>query len=163
SRLLRVTPLRPAAYVAIKLASSLLLGALAVTAVYVVADATGKPAMPVAAWIATGLVAWLGALTFAALGLFIGYLLPAENVMQVVGFLIMLCSFAGGIFVPLSQFSAPLRELAHFTPLYGLNQLVHEPLLNQGVHLAWVLNLTTWLAIFTVGAAWRFHRDTARV
>jgi ABC-2 type transport system permease protein len=77
-----------------KLASSLVLGMLSVAAVYAAADATGKPAMPVGAWIATGVIAWLGSLTFAALGLFIGYLLPTENVMQVIGFFIMLCSFA---------------------------------------------------------------------
>jgi len=163
SRQLRVTPLRPGAYVAIKLVTSLVLGMLAVAAVYIVARATGKPAMPVGTWVSTGVIAWLGSLTFAALGLFIGYLLPSENVMQVIGFLIMLCSFAGGVFIPLSQFPHALREAARFTPMYGLNELIHDPLLNQSVHLAWVLNLLAWLLVFVAGAAWRFRRDTARV
>lgn len=163
SRQLRVTPLRPAAYVAVKLCTSLTLGAIAIAAVYVVGRFTHQPAMPAADWVSTGVIAWLGSLLFAALGLFIGYLLPSENVMQVIGFLIMLCSFGGGLFVPLDQFSHPLRELARFTPLYGLNQLVHDPLLGQSVHLAWVLNVVAWLAIFVAGAAWRFRRDTARV
>ena len=32
-----------------------------------------------------GLYVWVGSLLFAACGLFIGYLLPAENVMQLMG------------------------------------------------------------------------------
>jgi ABC-2 type transport system permease protein len=163
SRLLRVTPLRPAAYVAVKLVTSLVLALCAIGAVYLAGLATGQPTMPAGTWLATGAVVWIGSLTFGALGLFIGYLLASENVMQILGFLIMLCSFAGGLFIPLSQFSPPLRRLAHFTPLYGLNQLVHDPLLHQRVHLSWVLNVVVWFVLFAAGAAWRFRRDTARV
>lgn len=163
SRLLRVTPLRPAAYVAVKLVTSLVLALCAVGAVYVAGLATGEPSMPPGTWFVTGAVAWVGSLTFGALGLFVGYLLASEHVMQILGFLIMLCSFAGGLFVPLSEFSPPLRRLARFTPLYGLNQLVHDPLLHQPVHLSWVLNVVVWFALFAAGAAWRFRRDTARV
>ena len=71
--------------------------------------------------------------------------------------------FAGGLFIPLSQFPHVLQTLAKFTPLYGLNQLVHAPLLGVGVALAWVVNAIIWLAIFAGGAVWRFRKDTARV
>ena len=40
---------------------------------------------------------------FAAFGLFIGYLLPSENVMQIVGLALTLLCFAGGSFIPVSQ------------------------------------------------------------
>jgi ABC-2 type transport system permease protein len=53
--------------------------------------------------------------------------------------------------------------VAEFTPLYGLNQLVHAPLLGVGVQLSWVANAVIWLAIFAGGAVWRFRKDTARV
>jgi hypothetical protein len=33
----------------------------------------------------------------------------------------------------LSQFSHPLQTIAAFTPLYGLNQLVHAPLVGGGI------------------------------
>jgi ABC-type sulfate/molybdate transport systems ATPase subunit len=56
-----------------------------------------------------------------------------------------------------------LRELARFTPLYGLGQLVHAPLLGGGVHMVWVANAVGWLVIFSAGAVWRFRKDTARV
>jgi ABC-2 type transport system permease protein len=162
SRQLRVTPLAPATYILIKMATSLVLGGASVIVVYVVGMLTHKPHMPVGVWISTALIVWLGALVFSALGLFIGYLLPAENVMQIIGFLLMLCSFGGGLFIPLSQFSHGLRQMAAFTPLYGLDGLVHAPLGDGGFDWVWPVNLMCWLVVFAGGAAWRFSRDTAR-
>jgi ABC-2 type transport system permease protein len=162
SRQLRITPLQPAAYIAIKMATSLVLGLGAVLAVYVVGLLTHKPSMPPALWIATGAALWIGSLLFAAFGLFVGYLLPSENVMQLIGFALMLFSFGGGLFIPLSQFSHPLRVLATYTPLYGLNELVHYPLVQGPFNWTWAANLVVWLALFTAGASWRFRRDTAR-
>jgi ABC-2 type transport system permease protein len=92
-----------------------------------------------------------------------GYLLPTENVMQFLGLGLALLSFAGGLFIPLSQFPHAVQTVAEFTPLYGLNQLVHAPLLGVGVQLSWVANAVIWLAIFAGGAVWRFRKDTARV
>ena len=59
--------------------------------------------------------------------------------------------------------SEPIQTLAEYTPLYGLNYLVHAPLLGEGVHWTWAVNAIVWLAIFAVGAVWRFRKDTARV
>ncbi|HLI44861.1 MAG TPA: ABC transporter permease [Acidimicrobiales bacterium] len=163
SRQLRITPLRPAAYVATKMASSMVLGAVSVAVVYLVAAATRTPSMPAWVWAVTAGAVWAGSLLFAAFGLFIGYLFPSENVMQVIGFVLMLFSFGGGLFIPLSQFSPGLRTLARFTPLYGLNQLVHYPLTQSGFSWEWVANLIVWLAVFTAGAILRLRRDTGRV
>ncbi|QUQ64809.1 ABC transporter permease [Kutzneria sp. CA-103260] len=163
SRQLRTTPLAPPAYIAVKMATSLVLSAAAVGVVYLVAAATGKATMPVWTWIVTGVAAWLGSLLFTAFGLFVGYLMPSENVMQVIGFVLMLFSFAGGLFLPLTLFSPALRTAAAFTPMWGLNGLVHYPLTGGSFDWFWVLNLAAWLVVFTAGAAWRFSRDTARV
>ena len=96
--------------------------------------------MPVYLWVVTALCVWVGSLMFAAYGLFMGYLLPTENVMQILAFTLVLFAFAGGLFVPLSQFPQAFQPVAKFTPLYGLNQLVHAPLLGGSVHVAWVVN-----------------------
>lgn len=163
SRQLRVTPLQPPAYIAIKMTTSLVLGLMAVVAVYVVGALTHKPSMPLGLWVATGAALWVGSLLFAAFGLFVGYLLPSENVMQLIGFALVLFSFAGGLFIPLSQFAHPLRVLAAYTPLYGLNELVHYPLVQGSFNWTWAANLVVWLVLFTAGAVWRFRKDTARV
>jgi ABC-2 type transport system permease protein len=163
SRQLRLTPLSPAAYITIKMLTAMVLGAASVIVVYVVGMLSGKPSMPGYLWVATALSVWVGSLVFAAFGLFMGYLLPTENVMQFLGFGLMLFAFGGGLFIPLSQYPHVLQDLAEYTPLYGLNQLVHAPLLGGGVHMAWVANAVVWLAIFAGGAVWRFRKDTARV
>jgi ABC-2 type transport system permease protein len=163
SRQLRLTPLSATAYIAIKMLTALTLGAASVIAVYAVGIITQKPSMPVSLWIIAALCVWIGSLVFAAFGLFMGYLLPTENVMQILGLGVFVLSFAGGLFYPLSSFPHVWQDIAKFTPLYGLNELVHAPLLNQGVHVLWIVNAVAWLIIFGAGAVWRMRRDTARV
>jgi ABC-2 type transport system permease protein len=152
SRQLRVTPLSPTAYVVIKMLTSLVLAAGSVAAVYLVGAVTHKVSMPAGLWVITGCCVWIGSLLFAAFGLLAGYLLVTENVAQVLTLVLTLCSFAGGLFIPLSQFSPDLQTFARFTPLYGLSQLVHDPLTGGTVQWTWILNLAVWLAIFVTGA-----------
>lgn len=163
SRQLRLTPLSPAAYIAIKVTTALVLGATSVAAVYIVGAVTHKASMSAGLWIGTGFSVWIGSLLFAAFGLFLGYLLPAENVMQLIGLILALLSFAGGLFIPVSQFAQTVQDVAKWTPLYGLNELVHTPLLGNGVDWTWVVNVLGWLVIFAAGSMWRFRKDTARV
>lgn len=163
TRTLRVTPLSSAAYIAIKMVASLVLGSASVAVVYVVGAASGKPTMPLWVWIVSAVATWIGSLVFTAFGLFVGYLLPSENVMQIIGFTLMLFSFGGGLFIPLSQYSPALRTLAEFTPLWGLNGLVHFPLMGGAFDVGWVANLLAWLVLFSLGAVWRFSRATSRV
>jgi ABC-2 type transport system permease protein len=163
SRQLRLTPLSPAAYIAMKVLTALVLGAASVIAVNIAGLVTGKASMPGYLWVVTALCVWIGSLLFAAFGLFMGYLLPTENVMQLMSLLLTLLSFAGGLFIPLSQYPHTIQEIAKFTPLYGLNQLVHAPMLGGGIPWYWPVNVVVWLAIFVAGAVWRFGRDTARV
>ncbi len=163
SRQLRLTPLSPVAYVLIKMLTALVLGLGSVLAVYIVGIIVGKPSMPVYLWFVTGACVWIGSLVFAAFGLFMGYLLPTENVMQILSFALVLFAFGGGLFIPLSQTSHAFQIIAKFTPLYGLNQLVHAPLTGDTPSVSAIVNVLVWLAVFTAGAIWRFRRDTARV
>jgi ABC-2 type transport system permease protein len=162
SRQLRLTPLRPVAYVAVKLAVAMTLGLASVVVVSVVGMLFGAQ-MPAWVWIASVLLAWSGAVVFAAFGLFMGYLLPGENVMQVLGPVLALLSFAGGLFVPLDQMSHTFAALAKFTPVYGVGVIARYPLTASGTLGIAIVNVLVWTAVFVVGAAWRFRRDTARV
>jgi ABC-2 type transport system permease protein len=162
SRQLRLTPLKPVAYIMIKVLIATLVGFASIAAVYLAGGITGAQ-MPVWGWAETALIAWVGSLVFAAFGLFMGYLLPSENVMQILGPVLALLAFLGGLFIPLDQLGEPFSTLAKFTPMYGLNQLVHPPLMHDAVTLGAVLNLVFWAAVFVAGAAWRFRRDTGRV
>ena len=135
SRQLRLTPLSGPAYIATKMATSMVLGFVSVVVVYLVGVFTHRASMPVYLWIVTALCVWAGSLLFAAFGLFI----------------------------PLSTYPHVLQVLAEYTPLYGLNRLVHVPLTGEAVNGWWAVNVVAWLVIFAGGAVWRFRKDTARV
>jgi ABC-2 type transport system permease protein len=163
SRQLRLTPLSGPAYIATKMLTSMVLAFFSVLVVYLVGVFTHRASMPVWLWIVTALCVWAGSLLFAAFGLFMGYLLPTENVMQFMGFILMLLSFGAGLFIPLSTYPHVLQVLARYTPLYGLSKLVHMPLTGEPFDGWWAVNVVAWLAIFAGGAVWRFRKDTARV
>jgi ABC-2 type transport system permease protein len=162
SRQLRLTPLAPGAYIAAKVLSALLISATSVAVVYLVGT-TSAARMPAATWVETALLAWVCSMVFAAFGLFMGYLLPSENVMQALGPGLALLSFAGGLFIPLSQYNDVFRAIAKVTPVYGVGELARYPLVHDGRLASAVLNVVIWTLVFGTGAAIRFRRDTARV
>jgi hypothetical protein len=69
----------------------------------------------------------------------------------------------GAVGAPVGHFSHTDATVAKFTPLYGLNELVHYPLVGGHFGWVWPLNLAVWLGVFVLGAVWKFRRDTARV
>ncbi|MDG4805559.1 ABC transporter permease [Micromonospora sp. WMMD1120] len=162
SRQLRLTPLRPTAYVATKLATAMALGLLAVAVEFLVGAAAGVR-VPAYVWLLSGLAAWVGSLVFAAFGLFVGYLVPAENVMQIIGPMLAVLAMFGGLFVPVEVLPDVLQRVATFTPVYGVGVLARAPLTGDGVSAAGVANVLFWALVFGVGAARLFRRDTARV
>jgi len=163
SRQLRLTPLSSGAYIAMKVVSAMALSLAPVIIVTVVGLATHKASMPGYLWIVSPLCVWVASPLFAVFGLFVGYLLPPENVIQLLGLILTLLAFAGGLFVPLSLMPGGVQAIAKWTPEFGLNELVHAPLLGHGVDWTWIVNVVLWLAIFSAGAMWRFGKDTARV
>jgi ABC-2 type transport system permease protein len=162
SRQLRLTPLNPFAYLVTKVLTAMVVGALSVAVVFAVGALSGAAEMPGWVWLVSGLVAWVGAIVFAAFGLFIGYLVPSENVMQLLGPALGLLALMGGIFVPLDQLSDTLQTIATYTPAYGVGVLARAALIDTGVDAGAVANVVAWTALFTAGSVWRFRRDTAR-
>jgi ABC-2 type transport system permease protein len=162
SRQLRLTPLHPTAYILVKAFVALVMGAVAILAVNVIGAAQGKPQMPFDVWIKCGVLTLACVMTFAALGLFVGYLVPGENVMQVLGPGLALLAFLGGLFIPLSSYSPVVRDIAYWTPMFGVAEVARAPLTQE---LPWyaVVNAVVWLLVFVLGAAWRMSKDTARV
>jgi ABC-2 type transport system permease protein len=162
SRQLRLTPLNPIAYILMKAVVALCMGALAIAAVNVVGLLQGKAQMPAHDWVIAAIVTLFCTLTFAALGVFVGYVVPGENVMQILGPGLALMSFLGGLFIPLDQYSSAVRHVAYWTPMYGVSEVARSPLTHE---LPWyaVVNAVGWFALFVAGAAWRMSKDTARV
>ncbi|TQS45743.1 ABC transporter permease [Cryptosporangium phraense] len=162
SRQLRLTPLRPSAYIATKVLSAMTLGLAAVIVEFVVGGVAGVR-MPMHVWVLAGLAAWIGSLVFAAFGLFIGYLVPAENVMQFLGPILAILAMFGGLFVPLEVLPHAFQEIAKWTPVYGIGTIARSPLTGDSVTMTEVVNVIAWTVAFSLGAARLFKRDTARV
>ncbi len=161
SRQLRLTPLNPIVYILMKALVALVLGGLAIAAVNVVGLLQGRAEMPTHVWIFSAMVTLFCTLTFAALGVFVGYIVPGENAMQVLGPGLALLSFLGGVFIPLNQYSSAVRHVAYWTPMYGVSEIARAPLTHE---LPWyaILNTVVWFGLFVAGAAWRMSKDTAR-
>jgi ABC-2 type transport system permease protein len=162
TRQLRLTPLSPVAYVGAKLLAAVTVGGISIAVVYLFGS-TSKASMPMQVWVESAIIAWLCTLVFAAFGLFMGYLLPSENVMQVIGPVLALLSFAGGLFVPVNQMGHTFADVAQFMPTYGVGLLARYPLVHDGSLPGGILNVVAWTAAFSAGAALLFRRDTARV
>ncbi|RKS73958.1 ABC-2 type transport system permease protein [Motilibacter peucedani] len=161
TRQLRLTPLRPGAYVAAKVLSALALSS-ASAALTLAAGALRGVRMAALDWLAVWAGAELGALVFAALGLSVGYLLTSDNAMQVVGPLLAVLAMLGGLFWPLESMSPSMRELARLLPVYGVSSIARSPLTGQHVGIGLVANVVLWGSVFAWLAARLFRRDTAR-
>ncbi|MFI6046422.1 ABC transporter permease [Nocardia sp. NPDC051321] len=160
SRQLRLTPLHPVAYIATKVTVAMVLGLVSVSAVFVVGAVLGAKLTPVA-WVSCFLLAWITSVVFAAFGLFVGYLLPSENVMQLLGPVLAVLSFAGGLFVPLGGWFGTVSKVL---PTNGVATLARIPFGDTGagsIAIA-VLNVVMWAAVFAGGSAMLFRRDTSR-
>ena len=161
SRQLRLTPLHPIAYVSMKVLTSMTLGLIAVVGTFAIGAMNGVHMAP-HIWIESALSAWACSFVFAAFGLFVGFLFPAENVMQFVGPLLAVMAMLGGLFVPLSQLPKGMQTFATYTPMYGVGQLARAPLV--GGATAWAVgSVIIWTLLFATGAMILFRRDTARV
>ncbi|YAL82147.1 ABC transporter permease [Dermacoccaceae bacterium W4C1] len=160
SRQLRLTPLSSSAYIVTKLIVALLIAAVPVVAVFI-CGMVGKADLSMPRAVACALLVWIGSAVFAAFGLFVGYLFPGENAMQVMGPLMALLAFGGGLFIPLPDHGF-MHVFSRLTPMWGVAQLVHAPQTGWGGFLGWLANIVVWLAIFISGAAWAFRRDTRR-
>jgi ABC-2 type transport system permease protein len=161
SRQLRLTPLRPLAYVSIKVLTSMTLGFLAICSTFTVGAISGVH-MSAQTWLLAGVTAWASSLVFAAFGLMVGFLFPAENVMQFVGPLMAVMAMFGGIFVPLNQLPQGLQDFARYTPMYGVGIVARAPLVGGATQWA-VGSIVVWTVVFGTAAMRLFRRDTARV
>jgi ABC-2 type transport system permease protein len=161
SRQLRLTPLHPVAYVAMKILTAMTLGFVAVACEFTVGAISGVHMAP-QVWLLSGLGAWVCSLVFAAFGLFVGFLFPSENVMQIVGPLLAILAMFGGLFIPLQLLPHTLQVIAQFTPVYGVGQIARAPLVG-GFTAGAVASVIGWTLAFGTGAMMLYRRDTARV
>lgn len=140
----------------------MLLGFVSVAMIYA-AGAIDGVAMSPSTWAATGFLAWIASVVFAAFGLFMGYLLPAENVMQVIGFVLGILAVLGGLFTPVNSLPSAMQTIAPYMPTYGVAAIARFPLVRGTFDPTWLVSMVGWTVAFAGGAMLLFRRDTRRV
>lgn len=160
---MRLTPLSPVAYVAMKVLASMALGLFAICSTFTIGRISGVQ-MSAETWLLSGLLGWACSLVFSAFGLFMGFLIPAENVMQFLGPLLAIMATFGGLFVPLSSLPKGMQDFARYTPMFGVGTLARMPLIQNYEEMVWSIgSVVFWTIVFGIGAMVMFRRDTARV
>lgn len=170
-RQLGLTALRHGQYVCSKVLVALAIAVLPVVVVYVVGYFVGARFDTVWLWFATGGIVVAGSALFALYGLTIGQLFRSESAVGTASGLLVVFSFLGNLFVPLS---VVLLDIGRWTPLYGLVGLARWPqtegvLASAGAGIAgqdelWalLLNVGAWTLVFATTAVLAARRGTRR-
>jgi ABC-2 type transport system permease protein len=154
-RQLRLTSLPPNAYVAAKVIASMVTTVPAVVIVLVLGRFYGGIHLALWKWLAIGGVIWLGALTFAALAVAIGYRFTPDRVQPVAMFVHLVMSLLGGLWFALAGW---MQKIGQALPTYQITRVgtsvigggpVSRPAI--GIILAWLAAFAL-LAVLAVGS-----------
>jgi ABC-2 type transport system permease protein len=159
TRQLRLTPLRPRAYLGTKVAAGYVSALLTIIALYAAGILLGVH-LSAGHWLQmTGLLL-VGLLPFAALGIMLGHLLGVEAVGPTIGGLSGLLGFLGGVWFPLGN--GVMRDIVQALPSFWLVQASHVSLGGQGWNATGWLVVAAWTIALSLLAAYAYRRDTAR-
>ncbi len=170
SRQLGLTPLTDGGYIRVKAATSLTVAAIPITLVYIIGAFTGARA-PLSVWFISAAVLFVGAGTFALYGLSFGLAFRSEAAVSAAGGSLVILSFLGNIFVPVSGWQL---TLAKFTPLYGYVSMARRALTGGGTINTdtgelipvplWqpMTNVVVWTTVFAIVAVVLVSRGRAR-
>lgn len=162
NRTLRLTPLKPQAYVITKVILSLLLAIPPLVVVFLFGLTVGDVHLSLSQWLSVALVSWLGALPFAAIGLVIGYVAKPDSVQPITGLSTMLIAAFGGLWVPIDSMPSVMKHIAQLTPAYWTGQSSRSALSQSGLDMNAVLVVLGWTVLLGFIALRRFRADTAR-
>jgi ABC-2 type transport system permease protein len=156
-RQLRLTPLPANGYVVAKIIAAMAISVPSVVIVLLLGRFYGGVHLAIGAWITIAVVVWLGAMTFAALAIAIGYRLQPDQVQPIALLIYFVFLIIGGIFFPLK---GALQSVGKFTPTYEAVKIATDVAGGASVPGNLIAGLVIWLAIFS-GLAWLSVRATA--
>jgi ABC-2 type transport system permease protein len=161
NRQLRISPLRPSAYLRAKVAISYLLAGLSLALLYAAGAILGVR-LPAGEWLAmTGLIV-VGLIPFAAAGVLLGHKLNTDTIGPVLGGGTAILALVSGTWFPVDK-SGFLHDIAVDLPSYWLVQANRVALGGDGWPLrGWVV-VAVWSAVLTVLAARAYRADTGRI
>ncbi|GAB2654611.1 ABC transporter permease [Kribbella swartbergensis] len=162
NRTLRLTPLKPQAYVTTKVILSLLLALPPLIVVFASGLIFGHVHLSAGQWVSVALVSWLGALPFAALGIVIGYVAKPDSVQPITGLATLLIAAFGGLWLPVDQMPSLMKHIAQLTPAYWTGLTSRSALTESGLNTHALLVVLGWTVVLGIAGLRRFRADTAR-
>ncbi|HJQ02870.1 MAG TPA: ABC transporter permease [Jatrophihabitans sp.] len=158
NRQLRLSPLRPGAYLATKIAVGYLTATLTIAAMYVAGISLGARAS-ISHWIEMTLFILIGLVPFAAIGIWIGHLVRDDAMGPVMGGLMSLFALVGGSWYPVT---GVLGSIGSWIPSYWIVQAGHIAVGGSSWPVKGWLVVLGWSAVFAVLATRAFLADTGR-
>ncbi|MCW0213708.1 MAG: ABC transporter permease [Pseudonocardia sp.] len=163
NRQLRLTPLPGWAYLAEKAVVAMLVALPALVLVFLVAGVVKGVDLPALVWLRVFLVAWIGVLPFAAVGLLVGMAATADSAQGMATVTMLLFSLLGGLFVPAFLLPSTLATIARLLPSYWLADAARGQVTSAAVPLQGLLVCGIWLFVAGGLTIWRYRRDAVRV
>lgn len=162
SRLYALTPLSNSAIIIARVVSSLLISAVVITVTYLYGGLTGAR-MEASSWLLSALLMIGLSILPACIGLASAFSVRSDASFAMSSALIVLSSFAAGMFMPLEQMGKFFQVIAPYSPLYGLTNLVQLPLYGwDQFQWSFLFNYLAWTLIFAGIAIFFQKRDTGR-
>lgn len=161
NRQLRITPLRPSAYVTAKVLTAYLLALISMCAMFLAGASLGVH-LSAAHWLELAGLMLVGLVPFAPLGIAIGHVLSADSIGPALGGGISLLALLGGTWFPLGH-NGFLYHLALYLPSYWLVQASHVALGGPPWPARGWIVIFAWTLLLAALARRAFRRDTARV
>ena len=159
-RLMRASPLRPAAYFFGKIIASMAFGGIALTLLVAFALVTNGAHMQLDVFANMLARLLLGSIPFTILGFAVGYLASINSAIAVLNLINLPLSFASGLFVPLRAMPQFVQHIAPYLPSYHFGQLAWGAV--GAAQESW-LTASLWLAgygaLFLIVAIRAYRRE----
>ncbi|MDR0482188.1 MAG: ABC transporter permease [Cellulomonadaceae bacterium] len=139
-RQLALTPMTSTGFVVTKVTVALTYSFFAAGAVFIAGALTGAEGSA-SVWIRSFLLVWLTSGLFALFGLAIAQLFKSESAVSIATAGLVLLSFLGNLFVPLS---GTMLNVARFTPMYGISGLARWPQMHGAIIDNTVASMAEW-------------------
>lgn len=144
NRQLRLSALPGPGYLIGKCAVALLVAIPPIVLVFLLGATIGNVRLSATTWLLTGLALWLCTIPFAVIGLAIGSMAKPDTVQPVTMIFYLGLSILGGLWVPVTQFSATFQQLAEYTPAYWVADIGRTVLAGGGVPPQGIAVLAAW-------------------
>jgi ABC-2 type transport system permease protein len=162
NRQLRLTPLRPSAYLVSKGILAMLIAIPSILLVFAAGAFIEHVQLDALQWIESGIGLWIALIPFAVLGLMIGYAGNPDSTGPIFSLVFMGMSLFGGLWFPVETLPDMMATIAKVLPSYWLGLIARGPLLHQSFDWLSVPVLLGWTVVLGLIVINRYRADTAR-